>query len=214
MALGALTCPKDMASVSFNRIRDIKKYHGIDRKAEIKWNKVANNKYEFYRDLVDYYFDSSHLNFRALVIPDKSLLDHKRHNQTHDDFYYKMYFELLKILFSPDSKYNVFLDIKDTHSGKRTERLHEVLCNSTHDYEREVVKNVLAYHSHQIELIQLCDFFVGAITYHNRGLRDNLGKVKVIKRIQERSRYSLSKTTLLKEQKMNILIWESSDEKK
>jgi len=211
MVLGALTCPKEMSDFAFNRIRDIKRKHGINVKAEIKWNKVSNNKYAFYRELVDFYFDIPDLNFRALVIPDKSILDHEKHKQTHDDFYYKMYFELLKVLFNPDSCYNIYLDIKDTYGGVRTKRLHQVLSSTIYDLKKEIVKQIQVYPSDQIELIQLTDLFVGAIGYHHRGLSGNLGKVKTIKRIQERSKYSLSRTPLLKEQKMNLLIWESSD---
>lgn len=161
-----------------------------------------------YLDLIDFFFDMSELSFRGVVIKNKSLLDHKRHNQTHDEFYYKMYYELLKILFVPDYSYNIYLDIKDTQGGNKVKRLHDILCTNIYDLRKKVIKQVQLYPSDQIELIQLCDIIMGAISYHNRDLKENEGKLAIVSRIQERSGYSLKKTTLLREQKMNLLIWE------
>ena len=33
--------------------------------------------------------------FEHFIIPDKTKLEHELHNQTHDDWYYKMYFDML-----------------------------------------------------------------------------------------------------------------------
>ena len=52
---------------------------------ELKWTKISPGKLDLYKDLVNYYFDDDDLHFRALIIPDKSKLEHKRFNQTHDD---------------------------------------------------------------------------------------------------------------------------------
>ena len=41
-----------------------------------------------------------------LVVPDKSELAHEQYNQTHDEFYYKMYFDMLKVIFEPAQKIN------------------------------------------------------------------------------------------------------------
>jgi hypothetical protein len=211
MVLGALSCPKDVAKSIFKRIREIKKRHSIKLTAEIKWHKVSDSKFEFYKDLVDLYFDITDLGFRAVVIEDKSCLDHKKFNQTHDEFYYKMYFDLLKVLFNPEYTYNIYLDIKDTNGGFKVRRLHDILCTNIYDLKRQIIKQIQLYPSDEIELIQLCDLLIGAIGYNIRGLHENEGKIRIIRRIQERSGYSLKKTTLLKEQKMNILIWEPSN---
>ena len=208
MMLGALSCPKDLTKSIFKRIREIKAKHHLKPGTEIKWHKVSASKVEMYLDLIDFFFDMSELSFRGVVIKNKSLLDHKRHNQTHDEFYYKMYYELLKILFVPDYSYNIYLDIKDTQGGNKVKRLHDILCTNIYDLRKKVIKQVQLYPSDQIELIQLCDIIMGAISYHNRDLKENEGKLAIVSRIQERSGYSLKKTTLLREQKMNLLIWE------
>ncbi len=51
-----------------------------------------------YVDFLDYFFDDDDLHFRGVVIPDKKKLDHARYGQTHDEWYYKMYFVLLKAI--------------------------------------------------------------------------------------------------------------------
>ena len=64
--------------------------------------------------------------------------------------------------------------------------------------------------SHEVELIQLDDLLTGAVSYINRGLNTSLAKNELIELIRHRSNYSLVKSTLLKEKKFNIFIWESS----
>lgn len=54
-----------------------------------------------------------------LVIPDKTELHHQKFNQTHDNFYYKMYFDLLKTIFEPKAFYDIYVDIKDSQGQKK-----------------------------------------------------------------------------------------------
>jgi len=213
MTLGVMWCPKGKRKEIFTRIRDIKTAHGLSNKFEIKWNKVSNSKINFYQNLIDYFFDDDDINFRALVVPNKSELDHNRFNQTHDDFYYKMYFDLIKVILSPDDYYNIYIDIKDTRSEEKVQKLKEVLRTSRYDYENKIIKKVQQVDSKEVELIQLADLFIGAVGYINRGLTTSEAKLKLIDRIQNRSGYSLMQTTLLRENKTNIFIWKSSRSK-
>ena len=119
MVLGAIWCLKEKKREIFKRIRNIKEEHGLPATFEVKWNKVSPAKVDFYKHLIDYFFDDDDLHFRALVVPDKSILNHEQFNQTHDDFYYKMYFDLLKVILSPTNGYNIFIDIKDTKSQQK-----------------------------------------------------------------------------------------------
>ena len=114
MVLGAVSCPFDEKDIVFSRIRELKAKHGLGNKSEAKWVKVSQNKIEFYLDLVDYFFDTSNLSFRVLVVPDKAKLEHEKHKQTHDEFYYKMYFSMLKGAIVPSKANNIFIDIKET----------------------------------------------------------------------------------------------------
>ena len=207
MVLGAVWCPKEAKDDIFRRLREIKIKHKLPADFEVKWNKVSPGQLEYYSDVIDYFFDNSNLHFRALVVLDKSLINHNAFSQTHDHFYYKMYFDLLKTILDPKCAYEIYLDIKDTQGQNKVDELQRMLCNNAYDFERKVVKKVQQVRSHEVELIQLADLLLGAICYANRGLMSSTAKRELISQIRHRSGYTLLKTTLLKEDKTNIFIW-------
>ena len=65
--------------------------------------------------------------------------------------------------------------------------------------------------SHEVEQIQLCDFLTGAVSYANRGLTTNPAKVALVERLKQRSGYQLTRTTLLRERKMNLFVWQPQE---
>lgn len=209
MVLGAIWCPLEKTREIAVRIREIKQRHGISPSFEIKWSKVSPAKQLFYMDLVDYFFDNDDLHFRAWVVVDKSKLRHQDFMQDHDAWYYKMYFEMLKVLLSPNYEYRVYLDIKDTRSASKIANLHEVLCNNMYDFERKIITRIQTIRSHEVEQLQLADLLIGIVSYANRSLNTNSAKLALVERMRHRSHYSLTKTTLLREDKVNIFRWEA-----
>lgn len=221
MALGAVYCPASKKSEIFQMLSELKKKHNLipknkknpnDNRAyyELKWNKVSLAKINYFKDVVDYFFADDDLNFRVLVVPDKSKLDYEKFNHTHDTFYYKMYFSMLKVILNPDKAHHIYIDIKDTRSREKVHKLEQVLRNDKYDYAKEIIKKVQQVRSHEVELIQLADLLTGAVSYVNRGLADSRAKNILIEHIRHRSKYSLTKSTLIREQKFNIFLWESS----
>jgi hypothetical protein len=212
MVLGAIWCPLDKSREIAVRVREIKQKHGLAPNFEVKWTKVSPAKGTLYLDLMDYFFDDDDLNFRALIVPDKTKLRHEAiPDQDHDNWYYKMYFDMLKVIFQPDAHYRVYLDIKDTRGAQKTARLHDVLCNNMYDFSREVIERVQLVHSHEIEQLQLADLLIGSLSYINRGLEGNRAKEALVARMKQRSGYSLLKTTLYKEEKVNLFHWQASE---
>ncbi|MEK6776342.1 MAG: DUF3800 domain-containing protein [bacterium] len=211
MVLGAVWCPLDKTKEISTRMREIKAHYKLKPDFEIKWTKVSPAKADFYLNVMDYFFDDDDLHFRALIIPDKSQLRHAEFSQTHDDWYYKMYFDMLKVILSPKEKYRIYLDIKDTRSAAKIAKLHEVLSNSLYDFSREIVERVQTVRSHEIEILQLADLLIGVIAYVNKGRSGNAGKEALVARMRERSRYALTITTLLKEEKVNLFRWHASE---
>lgn len=207
MVLGAIWCPLDKTKEINLRVREIKKSHGIKPGFEIKWKKVSPAKKEFYKDLIDYFFIDDALHFRALIVPDKLKLRHEEFGQTHDDWYFKMYFEMLKVIFEPNSRYRIYLDIKDSRSASKIEKLHTVLCNSLYDFSYQIIERVQTVRSHEVEILQLTDLLIGAVSYINRGLSTSETKLELINLIRERSHYCLTKTTLFREEKFNLFRW-------
>jgi len=211
MVLGAIWCPIGHVASASERLRDLKAQHGLSRQFENKWVKVSPAKADYYLRAVDSFWQDSDLHFRALVVPDKSRLHHAAFHQTHDTWYYKMYFDMLKAILNPYDCYRIYLDIKDTRSADKTRRLHEVLSNNMYDFDRRIIERVQVVRSHEVELLQLADLLIGAVAYANRGLKGNTGKIAVVNRLKHLSGYSLTRTTLLKESKLNVFVWEAAE---
>jgi hypothetical protein len=210
MVLGALSCPTHEARDVAVRLREMKTRNGLFPVVESKWTKVSKSKQGFYLGWVDYFFDNDDLQFRALVVPDKSVLRHEDFGQTHDDWYYKMYFTMLKTLLRTGACFRIYLDYKDTWGRVKVREPHEVLANNIYDFSREIVERVQVVRSNEVEQMQLCDLLIGAVAYVNRGLSGNAGKQAVVRRMQERSQLTLTRTTLLGERKVNLLLWDPS----
>lgn len=207
MVLGAVWCPLDKVHEITMRLREIKIRHSLGADFEIKWVKVSPAKQQFYLDVLDYFFDDDDLHFRGLVIRNKTKLRHKDFSQTHDDWYYKMYFSLLKGVLDPQSSYRIFLDIKDTGSEKKIRTLHDFLCAHVQDHHRRIVRKVQSVRSHEVAILQLADLLIGALNYANRQLVTSAPKTALVHRLRERSRYDLTRSTLPRESKVNLLVW-------
>lgn len=211
MVLGAIWCPLEKSHEILSRIREIKSKHGLSPRFEIKWTKVSPAKIDFYLDLINYFFDESSLHFRALIVPDKAKLRHSEYGQDHDTWYYKMYFDMLKVILNPEDHYRIYIDIKDTRSKNKVAMLQDVLCNNFYDFSRKIIERIQTVRSHEIEILQLADLLIGAVSYANRNLTTNLGKLQLVERMKKRSGYILTKTTLLREDKVNLFRWKATE---
>lgn len=215
MVLGAVWCPQSKLKEINQRIRQIKERNGVSPTMELKWTKISPAKIDLYRDIVNYYFDDDDLHFRAVVIPDKSKLNHEQFHQTHDDWYYKMYFDMLKVIFNPTDNYEIYIDIKDTNSYRKAQKLKDVCCNSLYDFSHRVIKRLQPIRSEEVQIMQLVDILIGAVGYENRNFpaefEKSAAKQNIIELIKKRSGYTMRKTTLLREEKLNLLAWDARD---
>lgn len=211
MVLGAIWSPLEKAREITLGIRQIKNRHSLRPDFEIKWTKVSPSKVEFYRDIIDFFFDEKDLHFRALIVPDKTKLNHKTFGQSHDDWYFKMYFDMLKVILRPEARYRIYLDIKDTRSAPKVAKLRDVLCNNLYDFSREIIERIQTVRSHEVEQLALADLLVGAVAYANRGLSGSPAKERLVERMRQRSNYRLTLTTLLQEDKVNLFRWQAME---
>lgn len=209
MLIGGIWCPQSKKDEIFHRIREIKEEHGLSKRFEIKWNKVSKGQLDFYMNIINYFFDNDSLHFRVLVIPNKQDLKHELFNQTHDEFYYKMYFNMLKTIFEPGFGYNIYIDIKDTRGQRKVEKLHEILCNNHYDFNRNLIYKVQQVRSEEVELVALADLLIGALSYIHREKNTSEAKLQLIEQIKRRSGYNLKASTLYRESKFNIFVWRS-----
>lgn len=206
MVIGAVMCSKSEVKSISQRIRDIKKKHRLSKTFEIKWSKVSPSKVAFYLDLIDLFFDTNDASFRGVIIPNKNNLNHINFKQTHDEFIYKMHYEVIKVLLDPKLIYHIYIDMKDTQGGKKIQKLHDVICNAQFDFEKKIIQSVVQVQAEQIELVQICDLLIGAVCYANNNFTTSKAKQEIIRKIQYRSSYSLKQTTLIRENKFNLLV--------
>lgn len=203
--LGGVWADQEATPQILEDLRKIKTAHNLSTKFEAKWIKVSKAKQDYYCDVVRYFFENENLHFRAIVVPDKTLLDHSKFNQDHDTWYYKMFYLLISVLLKPDFHYNLYLDIKDTKSNLKVSELKRILNIANND-DFPIVK-AQQVRSHEVEIMQITDLLLGALSYNHRGLNENEGKTKVIEAIET----SIGKTTLnsssVDEDKFNVLVW-------
>ena len=209
MVIGAVICPAAYSRIVADRIREVKVKHGLSKVFEAKWGKVSPAKLAFYKDLVSLLFEREDLRFRAIVIKDKSRLDHAAFEQSHDEWYYKMYYHMLMPVTVAPNSYRVYLDIKDTRSAERVNRLHKVMLGARRDRDAEIVQSIDPVRSDQVEQVQLADVLIGAISYANRGLTTSAAKLEIVALLQELSHSSLTASTAYSASKFNLFAWEA-----
>lgn len=176
MLLGSVSCAYPQVRRYSKRIQELKKEHHFY--AEIKWSNVSMSKIRFYLDLVDFFFDTN-MHFRTIGI-EKGQIHCNEFGSTYDDFYYKMYYQLLNYQVDTLSKYNVYLDIKDTLSANKVTRLKDIL-----NVKFGVFNQVQNVSSKESVLLQLADFLMGAISYYvNDEQHKNIAKMQIIERIK------------------------------
>lgn len=206
MGFGAIWCPNSEVKRLAAEIR--KRKVSFKAMGELKWGKVTSSRIDFYFDLIFWFFQENEIRFRAVVVRDKTRLDHEAFNQSsHETFYYKMYFSLLREILDPEFRYNIFLDIKDSRSRQKLQKLREVLCNNVHDFTGEMIHHLQNMHSYESDLMQMADFLLGAVSYRNRNLSSNEAKIKIIELIENKIEASLIYSTSKKETKFNLFLF-------
>lgn len=208
MVLGAVWCPLASTRQISQRIAQIKIDHDLTRHYEIKWTKVSPSKEEFFKAVIDYFFDDDDLHFRGVLILDKGQLDHVSFKQDHDAWYYKMCFTLLEPIIDPTHGYRIYLDIKDTRSEAKRRRLERILRNKRRDHAESIIQRVQQIRSHESPLLQLADLLIGGISHFNRTDGKSQAKKNLIDHIRQRSRKQLDRSTWLRESKFNLFRWE------
>ncbi len=200
MVLGGIVCPKSIKTDVFNDIKEIKRKYNLTF-CEIKWTKISNRKIEFYKEIIKYFFENPKLRFRGLIVPDKSILNHKKYKQNHDKFYYKMYYDLLYPITRPPYQYNVFLDIKDSRGKDK--------INELRNYLAYTVKKIQEVRSEEVELIQLADLLIGANEYYCNKNTASAAKLEIMNFINDNchkcNNKDMNKTTDYCAHKFNLL---------
>ena len=199
MIIGYVSSAWNQVKIHTQHIMMLRQKHRF--KGEIKWSKLSESNYPFYADLIDYFF-ATDLNFRAVIV-NKSQIDNSRENFTYNDFYFRMYYQLLHHKIDMENTYNIYLDVKDTCSYKKINTLKKIL-----NYNYGNIRNLQFIRSHESVLLQLADVLMGALNYH---LRDKLvvtAKIKLLDKIKLHTKRPLDYSTPKGVNKFNLFFIE------
>lgn len=210
MTIGGVWCNKTKVKEISEKIKNLKIAHGISPNSEVKWVKVSNNKIEFYSELLKLFFDEDGINLRCLIVSDKSKLRHDDFGQDHNTFYDKMYYLMLCYMIDSKESYNIYVDIKDTHTNEKCNIVKSYLRKKYRDYDGNIICKIQPVNSSEIQLMQLVDILIGAITYSNRELRSSDAKIRLVNEMKEQSGLSLNHTTSFNSKKVNLFLWDPS----
>ena len=199
MLIGYVSSAYNQVKLHTEKIKQLKKEYCIPY--ELKWNHLSKSAMELYKELIDYFF-ATDLQYRAIVI-DKNQLKHQQFQQTHYDFYYKMYYQLIQKKLSSEYNYNIYLDIKDTRSAEKVNGLKNYLNNNFVS-----VRNLQNIRSHESELMQLTDIITGALSYYLRKENKVIAKNKIVDRIAQHAGQALNQSSPRSEQKFNLFFIE------
>lgn len=199
MVLGYVSIAYPQIQMAKEQIKAIKEKHKYI--GELKWTNIHESTFSLYNELIDYFFMTD-MKFRAVIV-DKTQIDEDREDYSFNDFYFRMYYQLLHHQTDLENEYNVFFDIKDTCSHNKLHKLKDILKSNSS------IRHFQFLRSHESCFIQLADILMGAINYNLRIEKGELaGKViakrKIVDKIKDHTNISLNKTTPLINKKFNL----------
>jgi len=201
MGGGAIFCKKEKFIEATRYIKYLKYKHNAFH--ELKWTKISKSGLEFYKALIDYFFESEFLSFRAIT-SNKTILDHQKFNDgSHDRYYYKLMYLAFEPMIKESNRYYVYTDYKDSNGAKELVSLKKYLLTKKHN---SVELEFQMIRSHEAVLLQLADFFIGAIAYKKRTDIPHQSKIKniICDYLEEKTQRYLSYNTSKDEPKFNI----------
>lgn len=155
--IGSLWLPSAYRPELKSRVAALREKHAVW--GEFKWQKASPSKVDFYREALDFFFETPELQFRAIVI-DAGQLDMARFHRSDPELgFYKFYYQLLHHWVAPGNRFSVFCDDKVNRDPGRLTALTRVLRNAN---PRADIARVQAVSSSQSSAIQLCDVLLGA----------------------------------------------------
>ncbi|MDD2391972.1 MAG: DUF3800 domain-containing protein [Bacilli bacterium] len=206
MILGAVYCPKNEVNHIVKYIKNLKKQYGLKYTSEIKWTKISDSKLNFYIELLRYFFINPNLRFRAIIC-DKRILNHEKFHQTHDEWYHKMYYEMIRYFISNDNNYEIYPDIKDTNSYENFQRVAKYLRLKLKDTNNKTIRKIQPISSNESYILQVTDVLLGALQYHKNGADGSKAKLQIVDFIKNNVIDGIDETTPYNKNKFNILVW-------
>lgn len=174
-SIGGIWMPAEFRTDFKENMQAILAKHNI--RGELKWHKLSPAYYELYAEVVDYFFKTKEIRFRAILIESATVNNIRFNNKDTELAFYKFYYQLLHHWIFDFNNYNIFLDFKINRNKGRLNELKKVLIatNLTSN-----IQQVQALHSHESLGIQLSDLLTGMVAAKFNNEISSLAKQKLI----------------------------------
>jgi hypothetical protein len=201
-AIGGIWIYADKRDALKEGLLKIKKQYGIN--SEFKWNKVSPMAFDFYKAVLDFFFQCDFIRFRVIIIEASKSNEYKFHNSDVELAFYKYYYQLLQHWVFDFNNYNIFLDLKVNRNKGRLNELAKILNNSN---LFSTISQVQGLPSHQSLGIQLADFLTGLVAAKFNAKTTSKAKLDLINYVE--SKYlngNIIKLTSKTEEKFNVFV--------
>ncbi len=192
LLIGGVKILKDKREEIKNSLNGLKESSNIN--GEFKWQKVSTNKLDFYKAIVDIFFEFNNaLRFKCIVVDADTVDFEKYHNDDKELGFYKFYFYMLKHWLKPDVSYRIFTDLKTNRIKHRLLHLHKCLAYANID---STIESVQALPSKEVVLLQLSDFLLGMVSSKfNHSLQNSSAKNTILTYFEEKLGHEIMATS-------------------
>lgn len=213
LLLGLVACPAEKVRTSHEELAAIWDRFNLPKHLEVKWTKVSPARIDFYKAILEWFFTSDNVFFRAVSLPEKQALYARSAPEKREYIYYRLYYQLLRTTIEQENRYRVFIDLKDTRGREKITHLTEILRADANDPYGKSVESLQHVHSHEIRLLQVCDLLLGAIGFARRPVAENESPAKrqLVRYIEDSLGYPLTSDSPPGEEKCSIITWHDPD---
>lgn len=171
---------------------------------EFKWRKVSPSRYEFYKELTNWFFNQGdRLRFRCIVVDRKEVNLIKFHRNDQELGFYKFYYQMLHHWILDYNEYSIFCDYKSNRERNRLPVLKRCLGASNIVSQ---ITSVQATRSKDSVLLQLSDLLTGAVSAKfNKSMQADSAKANLISQIESKISIAIRHTGK-SEQKFNVFV--------
>jgi Protein of unknown function (DUF3800) len=199
IVIGGIWLPADQRTQFKEGLKVIRQAHGIH--GEMKWRKLSPAYFDFYKDIIDFFFQSDYIRFRAILIESDKVNNVKFNSNDSELSFYKFYYQLLHHWIFDFNSYDIFLDYKVNHDRKRLPKLCTVLNNANLTSD---IRFVQALPSEQSLGVQLADVLTGVVASKFNCQTTGKSKPALIEYIEQAYLQKVIQPTGKWEEKFNI----------
>lgn len=200
MVIGALKIPRSLRQEINGKIKDLRNEYSCY--GEFKWGRISDKKLEFYKSVVDLFFESR-MKYRCIAV-DASRVDLKRYHDNNSELaFYKFYYEVFQGQLPLNNSYRIYCDERTTHNNHRWDELKKVLKNASACR----IDDIYPIQSKLNAMVQMSDLLTGCVQARFNSVNQNLclseAKLAVLKHLEDKLGHSIKRTEK-SEQKFNV----------